>query len=71
VTTTLLGYAGTAERRTTSDPSITYDAEVFESVVRNAIPPYNAPMGLLGKYLNAAERATIEWRCAFHDRDPR
>lgn len=36
MTTSLLGYGGTAERRTTGDPSIAYEAEVLESVVRNA-----------------------------------
>jgi pimeloyl-ACP methyl ester carboxylesterase len=36
VTTSLLGYGGTTERRTTGDPSIAYEAEVLESVVRNA-----------------------------------
>ena len=36
VTTSLLGYGGTAERRTARDPSISYEAEVLESVVRRA-----------------------------------
>ncbi len=36
VSTSLLGYGGTAERRTASDPSIFYEAEVLESVVRKA-----------------------------------
>jgi pimeloyl-ACP methyl ester carboxylesterase len=36
VTTSLLGYGGTVERRTGSDPSISHEAEALESVVRKA-----------------------------------
>jgi pimeloyl-ACP methyl ester carboxylesterase len=36
VTTSLLGYGGTAERRSARDPSITHEAEVVEAVVRKA-----------------------------------
>lgn len=36
VTTSLLGYGGTAERRTTSDPSIVHEAEAVEAVIRRA-----------------------------------
>ena len=36
VTTSLLGYGGTAERRTASNPSISHEAEVLEAVVRRA-----------------------------------
>ena len=36
VTTSLLGYGGTAERRTASDTSISYEAETLESVIRKA-----------------------------------
>lgn len=36
VTTSLLGYGRTAERRTESDPAIHYEAEVVESVIRRA-----------------------------------
>ncbi len=36
VTTSLLGYGGTAERRTASDASITYEVETVEAVVRRA-----------------------------------
>ena len=36
VTTSLLGYGGTAERRTVRDPSISYEADVVESVIRKA-----------------------------------
>ena len=36
VTTSLLGYGGTAERRTARDPSIAHEAEVLESVIRKA-----------------------------------
>ena len=36
VTTSLLGYGGTAERRTANDPNIGHEAEILESVVRKA-----------------------------------
>jgi pimeloyl-ACP methyl ester carboxylesterase len=36
VTTSLLGYGATAERRSTRDPSIAHEAEVLEAVVRKA-----------------------------------
>jgi pimeloyl-ACP methyl ester carboxylesterase len=36
VTTSLLGYGGTGERRTTADPSISHEAEMLESVIRRA-----------------------------------
>jgi pimeloyl-ACP methyl ester carboxylesterase len=36
VTTSLLGYGGTAERRTAHDPDIAHEAAVVESVVRKA-----------------------------------
>src|SRR6267143_5674684 len=36
VTTSLLGYGGTVERRTASDPDISHEAEMLESVVRRA-----------------------------------
>ncbi len=44
VTTSLLGYGGTAERRTPEDPSITFEAEVVEAVVRRA----GGPVHLVG-----------------------
>ena len=36
VTTSLLGYGGTAERRTALDASISHDAEIVETVIRKA-----------------------------------
>jgi pimeloyl-ACP methyl ester carboxylesterase len=36
VTTSLLGYGGTAERRTARDPSISHEADALESVIRKA-----------------------------------
>jgi pimeloyl-ACP methyl ester carboxylesterase len=36
VTTSLLGYGGSAERRSTGDASIVYEAEMLESVIRKA-----------------------------------
>jgi pimeloyl-ACP methyl ester carboxylesterase len=39
VTTSLLGYGGTAERRTLVDSEISHEAEILESVVRRAAGP--------------------------------
>ena len=36
VTTSVLGYGGTAERRTSEDPSIIYEAEAIEAVIQKA-----------------------------------
>ena len=36
VITSLLGYGGTVERRTASDPDISHEAEILESVIRKA-----------------------------------
>ena len=36
VTTSLLGYGGTAERRTAQDPSIDHEAKIVEAVIANA-----------------------------------
>src|ERR1700736_4101108 len=39
VTTSLLGYGGTAERRTTLDTDISHEAEILEAVIRRAACP--------------------------------
>jgi pimeloyl-ACP methyl ester carboxylesterase len=39
VTTSLLGYGGTAERRTARDPCISHEAGIVESVIRRAAGP--------------------------------
>jgi pimeloyl-ACP methyl ester carboxylesterase len=44
VTTSLLGYGGTAERRTREDPSIVHEAEALEAVIRRA----GGPVHLVG-----------------------
>jgi pimeloyl-ACP methyl ester carboxylesterase len=44
VTTSLLGYGGTAERRTAGDPSIAHEAEIVELVARKA----GGPVHLIG-----------------------
>jgi pimeloyl-ACP methyl ester carboxylesterase len=44
VTTSLLGYGGTAERRSKSDPSIAHEAEALEAVIRRA----GGPVHLVG-----------------------
>jgi pimeloyl-ACP methyl ester carboxylesterase len=47
VTTSLLGYGGTAERRTTADPSIAHEAEAIEVVIRRASDA-GGPVHLVG-----------------------
>jgi pimeloyl-ACP methyl ester carboxylesterase len=44
VTTSLLGYGGTAERRTTVDTGISHEAEMLETVIRRA----DCPVHLVG-----------------------
>ena len=44
MTTSLLGYGGTAERRTAGDPSIAHEAAVVELVARKA----GGPVHLIG-----------------------
>jgi pimeloyl-ACP methyl ester carboxylesterase len=44
VTTSLLGYGQTAERRTAQDPGISHEAEILESVIRKA----GGPVHLVG-----------------------
>jgi pimeloyl-ACP methyl ester carboxylesterase len=44
VTTSLLGYGGTAERRTDFDADISHEAEILETVIRRS----NAPVHLVG-----------------------
>lgn len=44
VTTSLLGYGGTAERRTARNPSISHEAEVIEAVIRRT----GGPVHLVG-----------------------
>jgi pimeloyl-ACP methyl ester carboxylesterase len=39
VTTSLLGYGATTERRTAQDPDIAYEAEMLETVIRHAAAP--------------------------------
>ena len=44
VTTSLLGYGGTTERRTARDPSISHEAEIIEAVIRRT----GGPVHLVG-----------------------
>ena len=44
VTTSLLGYGGTAERRTASDPSVFHETDIVEAVIRRA----GGPVHLVG-----------------------
>jgi len=39
VTTSLLGYGRTAERRTADDPCISHEAEILEAVIRKTGGP--------------------------------
>ena len=39
VTTSLLGYGGTAERRAADDTDIAHEREILESVIRRAAAP--------------------------------
>ncbi|WP_315838321.1 alpha/beta fold hydrolase [Bradyrhizobium prioriisuperbiae] len=48
VTTSLLGYGGSTERRTAANPSIAREAEMVEAVVRRAAGARNAPVHLVG-----------------------
>jgi pimeloyl-ACP methyl ester carboxylesterase len=43
ITTSLLGYGQTAERRTARDPCISHEVEILESVVRKAGGPVTRP----------------------------
>jgi len=45
VTTSLLGYGDTAERRSARDPSIWHEVDIVESVIRKA----GGPVHLVGK----------------------
>jgi pimeloyl-ACP methyl ester carboxylesterase len=48
VTTSLLGYGGTAERRTAADPAMAYEADVVEAVIRRAAEGSGGPVHLVG-----------------------
>ncbi len=48
VTTSLLGYGRTDERRTAADPTITHACEMLEAVVRRAAGPQKNPVHLVG-----------------------
>jgi pimeloyl-ACP methyl ester carboxylesterase len=58
VTTSLLGYGGTAERRTAHDPSIRHEAEALEAVIRKAA----APVHLVGHSFGGLVAITVALR---------
>jgi len=58
VTTSLLGYGGTAERRTAVDTSISHEAEMLESVVRQA----GCPVHLVGHSFGALTALAVALR---------
>jgi pimeloyl-ACP methyl ester carboxylesterase len=58
VTTSLLGYGGTAERRTIQDPDIAHEAEILEAVVRRA----GCPVHLVGHSLGGLVALAVALR---------
>jgi pimeloyl-ACP methyl ester carboxylesterase len=58
VTTSLLGYGRTAERRSPSDPSIWHDADVVEAVIREA----GGPIQLVGHSFGALVTLAVALR---------
>ena len=58
VTTSLLGYGGTAERRNPSDPSIRHEADVVEAVIRKA----GGPIHLVGHSFGALVALAVALR---------
>jgi pimeloyl-ACP methyl ester carboxylesterase len=62
VSTSLLGYGGTAERRTTLDPEISHEAEILESVIRRAA----APVHLVGHSFGGLTALAVALRKRVH-----
>ena len=58
VTTSLLGYGGTAERRTLRDADISREAEILEAVIRRAA----SPVHLVGHSFGGAAALTVALR---------
>jgi pimeloyl-ACP methyl ester carboxylesterase len=58
VTTSLLGYGGTAERRTLRDPSIWHEVDIVESVIRKA----GGPVHLVGHSFGALVAIAVTLR---------
>jgi pimeloyl-ACP methyl ester carboxylesterase len=58
VTTSLLGYGGTAERRTIEDVDISLEADIIESVIRRA----GGPVHLLGHSFGAVSALAVALR---------
>src|SRR6267154_1969956 len=58
VTTSLLGYGGTAERRTLRDADISREAEILETVIRRAA----SPVHLVGHSFGGAVALTVALR---------
>jgi pimeloyl-ACP methyl ester carboxylesterase len=59
VTTSLLGYGGTAERRTAGDADISHEAEILESVVRKA----DSHVHLVGHSFGGLVALEVALRC--------
>ena len=58
VTTSLLGYGGTAERRTAQDPCISHEAEMLEAVIRKA----GGPVHLVGHSFGGLVALAVAFR---------
>jgi len=58
VTTSLSGYGGTEERRTTRDPSVEHEADIVEAVVRRA----GGPVHLVGHSFGATASLALALR---------
>ena len=58
MTTSLLGYGGTAERRTLRDADISREAEILEAVIRRAA----SPVHLVGHSFGGAVALTVALR---------
>jgi pimeloyl-ACP methyl ester carboxylesterase len=58
VTTSLLGYGGTAERRTVEDADISLEADIIESVIRRA----GCPVHLVGHSFGAVSALAVALR---------
>jgi pimeloyl-ACP methyl ester carboxylesterase len=58
VTTSLLGYGGTAERRTAADPAIAHEASAVEAVIRHA----GVPCHLVGHSFGALVSLAVALR---------
>lgn len=62
VTTSLLGYGGTAERRSSATADIAYEAEMLETVMQRAFRDSGAPAHLIGHSFGGATALAVALR---------